>query len=45
MSSITESTAGNVNSTIQSMIDKTQDYINAMNNAIFGTDGAQSAWQ
>lgn len=45
MSEITASTAGNVNDTIQSMIDKTEEYITAMNNAIFGEEGAQSAWQ
>ena len=45
MSQITASTAGNVNETIQSMIDKTQDYINAMNEAIFGEEGGQTAWQ
>ena len=45
MSEITASTAGNVNNTIQSMIDKTEEYITAMNNAIFGEEGAQSAWQ
>jgi capsid protein len=44
MSEITASTAGNVNNTIQSMIDKTEEYIAAMNNAIFGKEGAQSAW-
>ena len=45
MSQITASTAGNVNETIQSMIDKTQDYINAMNEAVFGEEGGQTAWQ
>ena len=45
MSEITASTAGNVNNTIQSMIDKTEEYIAVMNNAIFGEEGAQSAWQ
>ena len=45
MSEITSSTAGNVNNTIQSMIKKTEEYVAAMNNAIFGEDGAQSAWQ
>ena len=45
MSQITASTAGNVNETIQSMIDKTQEYIKAMNEAIFGEDGERTAWQ
>ena len=45
LSDIMSSTAGNVNDTVQSMIDKTQEYIAAMNNAIFGEEGAQSAWQ
>lgn len=45
MSEITASTAGNVNETIQSMIDKTDEYIAAMNSAIFGDKGAQTAWQ
>ena len=45
MSDITASTAGNVNETVQSMIDKTQEYINAMNQAIYGEDGANSAWK
>ena len=45
MADITASTAGNVNETIQSMIDKTQEYINAMNQAIYGEDGANSAWK
>lgn len=45
MSEITASTAGNVNETIQSMIDKTDEYIAAMNSAIFGDEGAQTAWQ
>lgn len=45
MAEITASTAGNVNETVQSMIDKTEEYIAAMNAAIFGEDGASSAWQ
>lgn len=45
MSDIVGSTAGNVNETVQSMIDKTQEYIDAMNAAIFGEEGAQTAWQ
>ena len=45
MADITASTAGNVNETVQSMIDKTQEYINAMNQAIYGEDGANSAWK
>ena len=44
MSEITASTAGNINDTVQSMMDKTEEYINAMNAAIFGENGAQTAW-
>lgn len=45
LSQITESTAGNVNANIQSMLENTQELIDAMNNAIFGEDGANTAWQ
>ena len=45
MSEITSSTAGNVNDNIQSMMDKTQEYIGYMNNAIYGKEGWQTAWK
>ena len=45
MSEITSSTAGNVNDNIQSMMNKTQEYIEYMNNAIYGKDGWQTAWK
>ena len=44
MAEITASTAGNVNETVQSMIDKTEEYIAAMGAAIFGEEGAVAAW-
>lgn len=45
MSEITSSTAGNVNDNIQSMMNKTQEYVEYMNNAIYGKDGWQTAWK
>lgn len=45
LSQITASTAGNVNANIQSMIENTQELIDAMNTAIFGENGANTAWQ
>ena len=45
MSEITSSTAGNVNDNIQSMMNKTQEYIEYMNNAIYGKEGWQTAWK
>ena len=45
MSEITASTAGNVNASVQSMIEQTQEYIDKMNEAIFGDSGQQAAWQ
>ena len=44
LSNITASTAGNVNANIQSMLENTEALIEAMNNAIFGEDGANTAW-
>lgn len=45
MSEITSSTAGNVNDNIQSMMNKTQEYVEYMNNAIYGKEGWQTAWK
>ena len=45
MSEITSSTAGNVNDNIQSMMNKTQEYVEHMNNAIYGKEGWQTAWK
>lgn len=45
ISNITASTAGNVNSSVQSMIDKANEYIAAMSNAIYGDGGILSNWQ
>jgi hypothetical protein len=44
LSEIMASTAGNVNESIQSMMENTEMYIEAMRNAIYGEEGAQSAW-
>ena len=44
LSTITASTAGNVNTNIQSMLENTEALIEAMNTAIFGEDGANTAW-
>lgn len=45
MSEITSSTAGNVNDNIQSMMNKTQEYVEYMNEAIYGKEGWQTAWK
>lgn len=45
LSEITSSTAGNVNTQIQSMIEKTQEYITKMNEALFGEGGADQSWK
>jgi hypothetical protein len=44
LSDILASTAGNVNSNIQNMINKSQEMVKAMSEAIFGDEGANAAW-